>query len=254
MFAQRILILIPHPDDEVVGAATAIGRARARGAAVAGVFLTTGVPDTDTAWIRDPARHAARVDRRQKEAQVAASRLGLEPLIFLDHPTRSLRLHLDEAFDTVRHAIDDWAPDRLWVPAFEGGHQDHDTANALASLFAEELRIWEFAEYGKAGRQAFPCVEGNEITLPLTAAEQMEKRRLLEIYESERANLSAIGKEQENFRPLPRYDYAHPPYTGAPHYARFRWVPFRHPRVDFTDPADVTRAITSFVTARRTGT
>lgn len=49
MFGQRVLILVPHPDDEVVGAAAAIARARAQGAAVTGVFLTTGVPDAD--WI-----------------------------------------------------------------------------------------------------------------------------------------------------------------------------------------------------------
>lgn len=246
MFGQRILILIPHPDDETVGAAAAIARARAQGASVAGAFLTTGVPDARTAWIRDPKVHAAWVQRRRDEGLRAAERLGLEPLFFLDHPTRTLRLHLNVVLDTLRHAVEAWKPDTLWTPAYEGGHQDHDAANALGSRFAGHLSVWEFAEYGRAGQQTFPAVNGTERALTLTPDEVAEKRRLLALYESEVKNLRGIGVEREVFRPLPRHDYGRLPHAGTPHYARFRWVPFRHPRVDFTDPAEVTRALAEF--------
>jgi LmbE family N-acetylglucosaminyl deacetylase len=249
MFGRRILILIPHPDDETVGAAAAIARARARGAAVAGIYLTTGVPDVDVAWIRDSKAHAARVARRRAEGRAAAEQLGLEPLMFLDHPTRTLRLHLGEARTTVEAALTDWNADTLWVPAFEGGHQDHDSANALASLFRNRLPVWEFAEYGKAGLQTFPAANGTEHPLPLTPEEMAEKCRLLALYVSERKNLRGMGVERECFRPLPVHDYTRAPHAGTPHYARFRWVPFRHPRVDFTDPAEVARAAAAFLAA-----
>ena len=43
--ARRILILAPHPDDEIVACGIAAIRARAADADVAVLFLTTGVPE-----------------------------------------------------------------------------------------------------------------------------------------------------------------------------------------------------------------
>ena len=45
MFGDSILILIPHPDDEVVGCFATAGRAIASGSKVYGAYLTTGVPE-----------------------------------------------------------------------------------------------------------------------------------------------------------------------------------------------------------------
>jgi len=259
MLAERILILIPHPDDEVVGAAAAIERSKARGAEVIGMFLTTGVPDLDTAWIRSRRRHARRVARRREEAVVAARRMGLETVAFLDHPTRTLRLHLPKTLGVVREVIADKRPGVVWVPAFEGGHQDHDAANALASLLVSDVPVWEFAEYGRADgvalKQTFPEGRGRGLELELSPAEADEKRALLEIYRSERGNLRGIGLERECFRPIPpSRDYSNPAHEGVPHWARFQWVPFRHPRVDFTPPASVTRDIAAFVASQSTET
>lgn len=259
MLAERILILIPHPDDEVVGAAAAIERSKARGSEVAGLFLTTGVPDAGSSWTGSPKRTRRRVALRREEAVRAAERMGLETLAFLDHPTRALRLHLLETLDLVRRVIADKRPGVVWVPAHEGGHQDHDAANALASLLAPEVPVWEFAEYNRAGgtalKQTFPEGRGRGLELELSPAESAEKRALLEIYQSERGNLREIGLERECFRPLPpTRDYSKPAHEGVPHWARFQWVPFRHPRVDFTPPALVTRDIAAFVASQTTET
>jgi len=259
MLAERILILIPHPDDEVAGAAAAIERSKAKGAGVMGLFLTTGVPDAGTAWIRSRRLHARRVARRRDEAIVAARRMGLEPLAFLDHPTRTLRLHLPETLDLVRGVIADTRPGVVWVSAYEGGHQDHDAANALAACLVSDVPVWEFAEYGRAGdvplKQTFPEGRGRGLELELSPAEAAEKRALLDIYRSERGNLRGIGLERECFRPIPpARDYSKPAHEGVPHWARFQWVPFRHPRVDFTPPNVVTRDIAAFVAAQATVT
>lgn len=255
MFADRILVLIPHPDDEVVGCAAAIARARAGGAEVHGLHLTTGVPGVEVAWRPDPARNAARVARRRAEALAAAERLGLVPVAFSDRPTRTLRLHMTDALAEIRDAMDRLRPGVVWVPAYEGGHQDHDVANALASLLAPAVPVWEYAEYNNAGgrtrSQDFPDARGGETVLTLTDAEQAEKRALLALYESERGNLAHIRSGREAFRPLPAHDYGSPPHAGTLFYARFHWVPFRHPRIDFTRPAMVSRAIAAFMERER---
>src|SRR5580700_10422568 len=92
--ARRILILAPHPDDEVVACGIATVRARARGAAVRACFLTTGIPARELLWPWQSRTYDARLRRRRAEAAAAAALLGIETHAFLDIPARCLRLHL----------------------------------------------------------------------------------------------------------------------------------------------------------------
>lgn len=255
MYAARILVLSPHPDDEVVGCAAAVSRVRAAGAAVFCLYLTTGVPGPEAAWRPDAARHAARVAVRRAEAERSAARLGLTPVDFLPHASRTLRHAMPAALAAVRDAVRRTGATAVWAPAYEGGHQDHDVTNALASRLPPSVAVWEYAEYNRAGgrvnSQRFPDRRGGEVELALTDTERREKRALLDLYASEAANLAHIRDEREMLRPLPAHDYTRPPHAGTLFHARFRWVPIPHPRVDFTDPAEVRRAIVAFVTDER---
>ena len=204
-FGDRILILAPHPDDEVVACGAAIAQARAEGAAVAVLFLTHGCVSRETLWPWDRRRYDAIVGRRHAEAQAAALALGV----------------------TI--------------------------AGVAARLAAEGLRVLEFAEYnfagGRARSQDFPSPNGTEEVLSLSVAERAAKRAALGLYRSERRNLTYVRCEREVFRPLTVYDYSRPPHAGKLWYARFQWVPFRHPDVDFTDPAEVTAALSTYLGA-----
>jgi LmbE family N-acetylglucosaminyl deacetylase len=251
-FGASILILCPHPDDEVVGFCAAIGRARAAGAKVAVLFLTHGCVDAATMWPWARPRFQAAVARRRAEAEQVASELGLAVAGWSDRPARHLWRELDAAETEVRAAIASFAIDQLWVPAFEGGNPDHDGANAIASrLAADGVSVLEFAEYnlfgGKPCPNSFPAPTGVERTLELTTAEQAAKRRAVQLYASEKTNLVDVDFRREVFRPLAAYDYASPPHEGQLWWSRFQWVPFRHPMVDFTRPADVYRALASYL-------
>jgi LmbE family N-acetylglucosaminyl deacetylase len=246
--ANRILILAPHPDDEVVACGTAASRALAAGARVFVLYLTTGVPKRAALWPWQRARHPQRMRRRRAEAQAAAAALvGLESLAFLGWPSRHLRRHLDDAAGEIDKAIAGCAADALWVPAFEGAHQDHDAANALAAPFRDRLPVWEFAAYNFAGGRVnsnrFPAEHGDETVFEPTAAEMAQKRRALACYASEHGNLAHIRVEREACRLLPRHDYGAPPHPGRLFRDRFHWVPFRHPRVDFDPSAEVYGAL-----------
>lgn len=243
MTAGRILVLIPHPDDEVVGCAAAIARLRAAGAAVFGLYLTTGVPPGDALWRWQRRSYAARVDLRRREAKAAAAALGIEPIAFADRPSRCLKAHLGEALAEIRAALARVRADRIWVPAWEGGHQDHDVANFLASRLGGDVPVTEFAEYNFAGgttrSQIFPSQTGGEIELRLTREEAAAKCALLALYRSERHNLSHVRTEIESCRPLPRHDYSAPPHAGTLFRERFHWVPFAHPRIDLEPSAQI---------------
>lgn len=251
MYGKRILILIPHPDDEVVGACAAIGRAQDLGAEVFGLYLTTGVPALEVLWPWQRRGHAAWVARRRDEARRVARLLGIEPLAFLDSPTRRLKDHLAAARDVVRGAIAGHGIDTVWVPAYEGGHQDHDSASALASTVSDLAEVWEFAEYNFSEKyvtaQNFPVATGREDVLGLTPAEVARKRQALGCYPSEKGNLTYVGTARECFRPQVAYDYSRPPHAGPCFYQRFQWVPFRHPRIDFTTPEEVCAVVSRFL-------
>lgn len=255
MIGRRVLILVPHPDDEIVGCGTAIARARAAGRDVFALYLTTGVAPVEMQWCWQRSDHAARVRRRRDEAERVAERIGLEPVGFLPWPARTLRLHLAEARTHVAALLADPALgiDTVWAPAYEGGHQDHDVTNMLASTLDgadTRVQVLEFAEYnyrdGIVRSQEFVAASHDDVVLVLTAEERQLKADLLGTYASERANLGHIQIGRERFRHLARYDYSRPPHPSPLFYERFHWIPFRHPRVDFTSAAQICAAIAQF--------
>jgi N-acetylglucosamine malate deacetylase 1 len=236
----------------VVACCAAIGRAKAAGARVSLVFLTHGCVDQATMWPWARRRYAAVVARRLAEAELAAAQLGATVAGWSSRPARRLWRELPAVEREIRAALTAVAADQLWVPAFEGGNPDHDGVSVVASRLADEgLSVLEFAEYnlagGRAKSHAFPAPNGTETVLALTEAEQAAKRAALALYPSEQGNLGYVGAARETFRPLAAYDYARPPHAGQLWYARFQWVPFRHPGVDFTQPSDVTRELSNYL-------
>jgi len=251
---RRIVVLAPHPDDEVVACGVAAMRAVRKGARVSVLYLTTGVPPCETLWFWQRRGYAAREQRRLDEAAGAASLLGLGSSGVLHIPSRRLLHHLDRAEVEIGRVLDGVGATELWVPAFEGAHQDHDAANALAARFRDRLPVLEFAAYNYAGGRAhsnrFPEGSAGVVELRASREEAELKRRALELYRSERGNLRHIRVGEEQYRLLPRHDYLRPPHPGALFRERFQWVPLRHPRIDFTPSAEIYSVLGEWSAAR----
>jgi LmbE family N-acetylglucosaminyl deacetylase len=248
MIASRILILAPHPDDEIVACGIAAMRAREDGAGVFVLYLTTGVPE-----VHAPRRYADRVRRRRDEALAVAALLEIKPVGFRDTPARRSRCDLPRALEDVAAAIARCDGNMLWVPAFEGAHQDHDATNALAAMLTSRLPVWEFAAYNLAGGKVrsnrFPTIRGGEVTIRANEAEAARKRAAIAVYASERGNLRQVAATQETARPLPRHDYGSAPHAGRLFRERFHWLPFRHPRIDFLPSEQLYRELGAFASA-----
>jgi LmbE family N-acetylglucosaminyl deacetylase len=249
MFGSRILLLAPHPDDEIAGCCAAIGRARAQGSSVSILFLTTGVPSRQRLWPWDRSSHPARVDRRRREAREVCAKTGAATVHFSDVAARELKDHLRAARNLILAQSAACGADMLWAPAYEGGHPDHDVANFIASTLRNELPVWEYGEYNFCGGlvrcNEFLAPRGQETELTLSEGERRLKELLLAMYVSERGNLGYLRTEREVFRPLADYDYSRPPHAGRLFYRRFAWASF-HPRVNHVSPGEVSRAIAAF--------
>jgi hypothetical protein len=191
---------------------------------------------------------------RGEESTRAAALIGLGHGGNSTIPSRRLVRHLDEAAACVERAIGVVAASELWVPAFEGAHQDHDAANAIAASFLPRLPVWEFAAYNYAGGKVrsnrFLDASGGVVELTADRREAELKREALARYRSERGNLRHIRVGEEAYRPLPRHDYARPPHPGTLFRERFQWVPLRHPRIDFTPSAEIYSLLGAWSEAR----
>ncbi len=249
LYGRNILMLVTHPDDEVVGCAVAARRAQDFGARVYGCYLTHGCIPREETWPWHNGTWAAQVEARHQEALYAANAIGLEPIHFSEVPARRLYRNADALLGQVLDLVTELQIDVVWVPAYEGGNADHDVANAIGSVIADVagVEVFEYAEYNYAGGrtnwQRFPAERGDEIALDLSPPERAFKRVLLELYRTEAKNLRGVGLARETFRRLGAYDYSAPPHPGLLFFERFRWVPFRHPRLDYTPAAEVRSAI-----------
>jgi LmbE family N-acetylglucosaminyl deacetylase len=249
---SRILFLIPHPDDEIVAAGITAVREREAGNEIFGLYLTSGVPSAEMMWRWDRKRRAARVAQRRTEAVEAAKIMGITPVGFSDWPSRMLKSHLREAHQWISRTLEERDIDIVWVSAWEGGHQDHDVANFLASVTHGGRPVVEFAEYNYGGGQTqwqrFAVTNGTEAIMRLTPQEAMIKRQLLTVYRSEGPNLAGVRVDVESRRRLPVYDYSRPPHEGRLGRDAFRWVGrfLLHPRVDLEPSGNIYRALSAY--------
>ncbi len=249
-FGTRILVLVPHPDDEVVACSATIGRAQAAGSTVFAAYLTHGCVPLKQLWPWQRKRHAEQIQQRHEEARLVAQRLGITPAFWSRRPARHLWRQLPQVLGEVLHLIEKHQIDQIWVPAYEGGNADHDGLNAVGAQLATMVSVLEFAEYnwfgGTSNSHRFPYPTPETITLELTPEERTTKVECLALYASEQRTLSYVETQRESFRRLVDYDYQKPPHPGLLWYMRFQWVPFHHPGVDRARQSQVSRMIRAF--------
>lgn len=125
---QRVAVLAPHPDDEVLGCGGTMARLAAQGAAVDVVTVTRG---------QEPDFNPASVDQVMREAEKAHHALGVRESHFLDFPAARL--------DTVGQAevnarlgvlLDRIQPDTLFLPFLGDIHHDHQVVFTAAMVWA----------------------------------------------------------------------------------------------------------------------
>lgn len=122
-----VLVIAPHPDDEVLGPGGTIGKHVEAGDEVHVLFVTDG---------RRGARGLGTPDEvaaiRKEEAEASCATLGCASTEFLGAPDGAFRADLT-LVSAVREVLDRRRPRLIYVPGFEERHRDHLLA---ASLFS----------------------------------------------------------------------------------------------------------------------
>lgn len=113
----RVMVIAPHPDDEVLGCGGAIARHTARGDHVRVVVVTRGIPELFA---------PADIEATRAELSAAHRLLGVEDTVFLDFPAPRLdTLPSHEISDALRKRIYETSPDLIYLPHRGDIHVDH---------------------------------------------------------------------------------------------------------------------------------
>ncbi|MCB9883277.1 MAG: PIG-L family deacetylase [Planctomycetes bacterium] len=127
-FHGKVLVVTPHPDDEVIGCGGTIAMLRERSIDVVVVHVTDGA-------LGDPGSHFEDiVTIRRRESAEALAELGVSRTRELGFPDASLPERLAELRDVLRQTIEEEAPTFVMYPSPFEAHADH---LALAAIVAE---------------------------------------------------------------------------------------------------------------------
>jgi LmbE family N-acetylglucosaminyl deacetylase len=143
---ERLLVLAPHPDDEVIGCGGLVALHLREGRKVHVVVATDGAQAGDAA-------------QRDSESRAALALLGDATIEFLGFPDRELA-NARDLDDRLAAILRDWKPDLIAVPGPLEIHPDHIAlSRAFCDLIARDASL--FADLAVA-RVAF-----YEVSAPL---------------------------------------------------------------------------------------
>lgn len=228
--APRVMIVSPHPDDEVIGAGSRLPRLS--GCLI--VEVTDGAP----ADLRDALDNGFRTgesyaEARREELREALALAGRFEVVHLGFADQELSFQMAELAGKLFELIEAHRPEVILTMPYEGGHPDHDaTAFAVhaAAGFYEEWRrpvILEMTGYHRFGEEcrhsAFLETRGEELVINLTPEQRALKKRMFDCFRTQRKVLQWFPIGVERFRAAPVYDFRRPPHEGALYYELFPW-------------------------------
>lgn len=151
--ARSVLVLAPHPDDEVAGCGGTLCRHIQQGARVTVAYMTDGrlgslrLQGNDLLGDEREAFQAELIRIRKTEAAAAARILGITELIFLDFRDGELRVSR-ETIGRVADLLAANRPEVVYLPFPADRHRDHvETArifSAAASPSGDSCEVYAY--------------------------------------------------------------------------------------------------------------
>jgi LmbE family N-acetylglucosaminyl deacetylase len=231
----RTLIVVAHPDDETIGAASRLPFMSNGGL----LHVTNGSPrdlrDARAAGLKTMVAYAAaRSD--ELAAALALVQFPLRNAHTLNVVDQEAPQQVAEITRSIADEIARLVPDVVLTHPYEGGHPDHDaTALAVHAACAlvrgrsvEPPSVLELASYhdrdGELATGEFlPRGHAPERAITLSPAQRALKAALIACFHTQRATLAPFGLDVERFRVAPAYDFLRPPHAGTLRYERFAW-------------------------------
>jgi LmbE family N-acetylglucosaminyl deacetylase len=182
--SNRLLVVAPHPDDEVLGCGGTILRRKSEGAEL-GWLIVTGISE-ESGWAIE------RIKRRDAEIEAVSKLLGFTHVFNLRFPTTALdTLPMGEMISRFAEVFQKFQPQEVLIPHRGDVHSDHrlvaDAVTACTKWFrypsVKRVMAYETSsetEFGLARESAFQPNFFVDISAHLE-----EKLAAMSIYQSE---------------------------------------------------------------------
>lgn len=184
----KVLVLAPHPDDEVFGCGGALAKHVQAGAQITVVYMTDGRKGDPSVYGRPLSEEdlwKAEQDvvaRRKCEAEEAAKVLGVHKLVFLNFPDGALQSS-QKAVEELQQVLLSVEPDRVYLPSLLENHPDHWQTNCVFSdAICNGTRT--LPQFSCWGYEIWPPVYANRI---IDISDVMEiKIQAINVFQSQR--------------------------------------------------------------------
>lgn len=143
----RILVLAPHPDDEILGCGGAAAICSLNGRAIRTLIVTNGE------HLSVPGLQPAEVGERRQEDALRASRvLGTPPPVFLGFGDGTLPQVLTDLSAAISQHVEEFKPDAVYAPWLLDAHADHQALAIALSLarVPATTEVWGYEVWAAA--------------------------------------------------------------------------------------------------------
>ena len=187
---RHVVVVAPHPDDEIIGAAALIVALRRQGWRVTVVIVSDGAASHPGSTRWPAARLTA---ARQRESRLALRRLGVAAgaVRFLGLPDSGVSGHIAVCRRALRRIVSTTGgADLLVGPAAGDAHPDHRAVAAALSRLPGRMRRLAYQVWPPRARGRGPAVD---VAMPGGSA---AKRSLIRLH---RTQLGAIRDDPSGF-------------------------------------------------------
>lgn len=212
---SRLLVIVPHPDDETLATGGLIQMALTAGARLRVIMATDGDNNPwpqrwiEKRWHIDASARARWGSRRRAEAMLALSRLGVAAqdvrcLGWPDQGITTLLMHDSAATMRLAAEIVEFAPNLIVAPSLADRHPDHNAMGVMlelavaGSISAKCVRL-AYVVHGNR-------TTGNRILLPASHEHSEAKLDALREHTSQLAlsgrRMTKLGLRPEQFESI----------------------------------------------------
>lgn len=142
--AKNILVLSPHPDDDVIGCGGTIYLHYLTGGQITVAYLTNGEKGSPY------FSRGMLIKYRHREALRSAKIIGIKKTIFMDERDGALKVN-SKIVRRLKEVLESAKPQIVYLPSLWDTHPDHKQTNLIWSMASSDADSYQMYGYECAG-------------------------------------------------------------------------------------------------------